>query len=391
MNAQIKEQLTNVINTAIAGEQLAGMSLLIQQNNREQLYLNCGYADRTARKEIQRDTIFRLFSMTKPVTSAAVMILFQRGLIDLTDPVSKYISSFKDQMVSVSGGFEPARSPVTIQNLLSMTGGLTYDGTAAAPESATQKVFDEVHARMYGDTPVDTLEFAEKIGRCPLKYHPGTSWKYSVSADILAAVVEKVSGMSFGEFLHREIFEPLGMNDTGFFVPEAKQHRLAVPYQCTEDGLKEFHRDYLGICMSMSAPPAYEAGGAGLVSTIDDYAKFASMLLNKGTFLGKQILLPAAVDYMTTHRLTPEQQKGFDQELPGMHGFSYGNLLRVMTDPWKTSFASVSGEYGWDGWLGCYFANIPSKDMTILMMMQRTDTGTFELTRRLRNIILLNL
>lgn len=391
MNTLATEQLKNVINSAIADEQIAGMSILIRKENQEELYLNLGYADRANHKEIQRDTMFRLFSMSKPVTSAAVMILFQRGLIDLTDPVSKYISSFEDQMVVVPDGLEAARNPVTIQNLLSMTGGLTYDGYASPAEAATQNVFDEVQNRMYSDSPVTTIEFAEKIGKCPLKYQPGTSWKYSVSADILAAVVEKVSGMSFGEFLRKEIFDPLGMNDTDFYVPEEKQHRLAVPYQCTPDGLKEFHSDYLGISMSMKRPPAYEAGGAGLVSTIDDYAKFASMLLNKGTFCEKQILLPATVDYMISHRLTPEQQKSFDSELLGMHGFSYGNLLRTMTDPWKTTFAAVPGEYGWDGWLGCYFANIPSKDMTILMMMQRCDTGTIDLTRKLRNIILLNL
>lgn len=391
MNNQIKEQLENVIHSAIADQQLAGMNLLILKENEEKLYLNCGYADRANHKEIQRDTIFRLFSMTKPITSAAVMILFQRGLIDLTDPVSKYISSFENQMVAVPGGLEAARNPVTIQNLLSMTGGLTYDGYTTAAETATQNVFDEVHARMHSDNPVTTLEFAEKIGQCPLKYHPGTGWKYSVSADILGAIVEKVSGVSFGEFLREEIFDPLGINDTGFYVPEEKRHRLAVPYQCTENGLKEFHVNYLGICMAMNTPPAYEAGGAGLVSTIDDYARFTSMLLNRGTFHGKQVLLPATVDYMVSRRLTPEQQQSFDRELPGMLGYSYGNLLRTMTDPWKTSYAAVSGEYGWDGWLGCYFTNIPSENMTILMMMQRCDTGTIDLTRKLRNIILLNL
>lgn len=300
MNNQIKEQLENVIHSAIADQQLAGMNLLILKENEEKLYLNCGYADRANHKEIQRDTIFRLFSMTKPITSAAVMILFQRGLIDLTDPVSKYISSFENQMVAVPGGLEAARNPVTIQNLLSMTGGLTYDGYATAAEAATQNVFDEVHARMHSDDPVTTLEFAEKIGRCPLKYHPGTGWKYSVSADILGAIVEKVSGVSFGEFLREEIFDPLGMNDTGFYVSKEKQYRLAVPYQCTKNGLKEFHVNYLGICMAMDTPPAYEAGGAGLVSTIDDYARFTSMLLNiiKTTF-SSLITAQAVFHYFT--------------------------------------------------------------------------------------------
>lgn len=226
------------------------------------------------------------------------------------------------------------------------------------------------------------------IGRCPLEFQPGSNWKYGVSADILAAVVEKVSGMPYSEFLEKELFEPLEMTDTGFYVPEEKQDRLAMAYQSTKDGIKEYKDNTLGIRLSMDVPPAYEAGGAGLVSTIDDYSKFTEMLLNKGNFQGQQILFPKTVEFMTTHRLTPQQQAGMDNWVE-MNGFSYGNLMRVMTDPWKAGFAAAPGEYGWDGWLGCYFTNIPDTEMTILMMMQKKDAGTFELTRRLRNVILL--
>lgn len=390
MNTTIQNQLTTIIDKYIADEQIAGMNMLVRKNDEEILYINRGYADRASQTEIQRDTIFRLFSMTKPVTSAAMMLLFQRGCIDLTDPISKYIATFEDQMVAVPGGLDHSQNQMTIQNLLSMTGGLAYGGTATAAEIATQNVFDEVHRRMYSASPVTTIEFAEKIGKCPLEYQPGTNWKYCVAADVLGAVIEKIADMPFGEFLQKELFDPLEMNDTGFYVIPEKIERLASAYQITENELQEFHDDSLGIRMSMDVPPAYEAGGAGLVSTIDDYSNFASMLLHNGSFHGKQILLPTTIEYMTSRRLTPDQQKGFDN-LWGLHGFSYGNLIRVMTDPWKAPFVTIAGEYGWDGWMGCYFANIPEKDMTILMMMQRTDTGTFDLTRKLRNVLLLNL
>lgn len=390
MNTTIQNQLTTIIDKYIADEQIAGMNMLVRKNDEEILYINRGYADRASQKEIQRDTIFRLFSMTKPVTSAAMMLLFQRGLVDLTDPVSKYITTFKNQMVAVPGSLYHSKNQMTIQNLLSMTGGLAYGGTATAAEIATQNVFDEVHRRMYSASPVTTIEFAEKIGKCPLEYQPGANWKYCVAADVLGAVIEKIADMPFGEFLQKELFDPLEMKDTGFYVIPEKRERLASAYQITENELHEFHDDSLGIRMSMDVPPAYEAGGAGLVSTIDDYSNFASMLLHNGSFHGKQILLPATIEYMTSRRLTPDQQKGFDN-LWGLHGFSYGNLIRIMTDPWKAPFVTITGEYGWDGWMGCYFANIPEKDMTILMMMQRTDTGTFDLTRKLRNVLLLNL
>ncbi len=388
MREETKKQLQMIMNQAVENHQIAGMNLMIVKDNQEELYLECGYADKANGKKIKRDTIFRLFSMTKPVTAAAAMILFERGLIDLADPVSKYIPGFADQMVSVPGGLTPAWHSVTIYHLLSMTSGLSYGGNSSATEYSIGNVFEEVHARLYTDDPVTTLEFADKIGGCPLEFQPGECWKYGVSADILAAVVEKASGMKYGEFLRKELFQPLGMKDTGFYVPKEKLDRLAVAYEQTTGEMKEFHENSLGIRLSMDVPPAYEAGGAGLVSTLDDYSRFAAMLLNNGNYQGRQILQPAAVEYMTTRRLVPCQQEGFDKWLE-MNGFSYGNLMRVMTDPWKAPFAASEGEYGWDGLLGCYFANLPKENMTILMMMQKKDAGTFDLTRKLRNVLLL--
>ena len=390
MREKKKQQLQVLMDQAVEKQQIAGMNMMVVQNGQEVLYLESGFADRAKQKEIKRDTIFRLFSLTKPVTAAAVMLLFQRGALDLADPVSKYIPGFADQKVSVPGGLEPVWHQVTIYHLLSMTGGLTYGGNSSATEYAIGNVLEEQMVRMNTDHPMTTMELADRIGRCPLEFQPGARWKYGVSADILAAVVEKVSGMKYSEFLQKEIFEPLGMKDTGFYVPKEKLDRLAEAYEETKEGIKEFREDSLGIHMAMDVPPAYEAGGAGLVSTIDDYSRFAAMLLNQGTFNGKQILFPETVNYMTTRRLFPEQQEWFDKWWE-LNGFSYGNLMRVMTDPWKAPFAAREGEYGWDGWLGCYFANLPKENMTILMMMQKKDTGTFELTRRLRNAMLLDM
>ncbi len=390
MREKKKQQLQVLMDQAVEKQQIAGMNMMVVQNGQEVLYLESGFADRAKQKEIKRDTIFRLFSLTKPVTAAAVMLLFQRGALDLADPVSKYIPGFADQKVSVTGGLEPVWHQVTIYHLLSMTGGLTYGGNSSATEYAIGNVLEEQMVRMNTDHPMTTMELADRIGRCPLEFQPGARWKYGVSADILAAVVEKVSGMKYSEFLQKEIFEPLGMKDTGFYVPKEKLDRLAEAYEETKEGIKEFREDSLGIHMAMDVPPAYEAGGAGLVSTIDDYSRFAAMLLNQGTFNGKQILFPETVKYMTTRRLFPEQQEWFDKWWE-MNGFSYGNLMRVMTDPWKAPFAAREGEYGWDGWLGCYFSNLPKENMTILMMMQKKDAGTFELTRRLRNVMLLDM
>lgn len=390
MREETKKQLQRIMDQAVKANQIAGMNMMVVKDGREELYLQCGYADKAKGKIIERDTLFRLFSMTKPITAAAAMLLFERGVIDLADPVSKYIPGFTDQKVSVPGGLAPVWHNVTIYHLLSMTSGLTYGGNSSATEYAIGNVLEEVHERLDTDHPMSTLEFADKIGRCPLEFQPGERWKYGVSADILAAVVEKASGMRYGEFLEKELFQPLGMKDTGFYVPKEKLDRLAVAYEQTTGEMKEFRENSLGIRLSMDVSPAYEAGGAGLVSTLDDYSRFAAMLLDKGNYQGRQLLQPGTVEYMTTHKLVPYQQEWFDKWWE-MNGYSYGNLMRVMTDSWRAPFAACEGEYGWDGWLGCYFANLPKENMTILMMMQKKDAGTFDLTRRLRNVLLLEM
>ena len=202
-------------------------------------------------------------------------------------------------------------------------------------------------------------------------------------------LVEVVSGMRFGDFLEKELFAPLEMVDTGFWVPEEKQNRLGKTYECNEGKPSVLYTgNHLGIRNAMDRRPAFESGGAGLVSTIDDYSHFAQMLLNGGSYKGKQILSPAMVRFMTGHVLSAAQQEVFEQEgMAWLEGFSYGNFMRVLVNPGRSTTLGSKGEYGWDGWLGCYFANAPQDQMTILMMTQKKDSGTFRMTRLLRNTI----
>ncbi|WP_281352823.1 serine hydrolase domain-containing protein [Anaerocolumna sedimenticola] len=222
----------------------------------------------------------------------------------------------------------------------------------------------------------------------PLAYQPGSFWQYGTSADVLGAVVEVASGKFFGEFLKKEIFEPLGMMDTGFWVQPDKRSRLVKTYANNgEGGLKLYTGNHLGIIQQMDREPAFESGGAGLASTIDDYGKFVNMLMNEGSLNGVSILKPRTVKYLTSATLNAAQQRGFDL-WQTLCGHSYGNLMRVMTDCSKAGDIGCLSEYGWDGWLGAYFCNCPKEKLTILFMMQKTDTGTTSLTRKLRNIIL---
>lgn len=380
-------QVKKVLKKAIDDHVVAGGNLLIIKEGREIFYHEDGFADREEKLPVRRDSIFRLYSMSKPVTAAAVMILLERGEIDLYEPVGRFLEGFKIQMVVEDDKLIPVEREMTIKDLLSMTSGLLYGG-ASRTGRETEALFKEIDGRLLGDSPMSTIEAINKLGACPLEYQPGSSWQYGTSADVLGAVVEVAGGMRFGEFLNKEIFKPLGMADTGFLVPAEKRNRLVKTY--ADDGaggLTPYYGNHLGIINKMDREPAFESGGAGLVSTIDDYAVFAAMLMNGGTLKDTRILRPNTVKYLTSGTLNAQQQKGFDL-WQTLCGHSYGNLMRVMTDCSKAGDIGSPGEYGWDGWLGAYFCNCPKDDLTFLFMVQKTDFGTSTLTRKLRNIIL---
>ncbi len=380
-------QVKKVLRDGISNNDIAGGNLMIIKGGKEIFYHEDGFADREEKLPIKRDSIFRLYSMSKPITAAAVMILLERGKIDLCEPVSKFLTGFKNQMVDEGGNLVSAEREVTIKDLLSMTSGLVYEGNSRAGQD-TEALFQEIDSRLLGDSPMGTVEAMNKLGKCALAFQPGTSWQYGTSADVLGALVEVVSGMRFGDFLDKELFKPLGMQDTGFWVPAEKRKRLAKTY--ADNGIGElvlYTGNHLCINHQMDRNPAFESGGAGLASTIDDYARFAKMLMNEGSLNGVQILRPKTVKYMTSGTLNAVQQKSFDLWLT-LCGHSYGNLMRVMTDCSKAGVFGSLGEYGWDGWLGAYFCNCPKDDLTFLFMIQKKDAGTTSLTRKLRNIIL---
>ncbi len=379
--------IKNAIRTAIEKNEIPGANLLVFKNGKEVFYHEDGLASREEELPIRRDTIFRLFSMSKPVTAAAAMILIERGMLDLYEPVGKYLEGFRDQLVDENGTLVPVNREMRIKDLLNMTSGLLYGGEDKAGK-ATSEVYKEVAEKLLTENALTTVEFANKLGGCPLAFHPGSSWAYGTSADVLAAVIEVASGIKYSEFLKKEIFEPLGMKDTAFYVPKEKRDRFANTYRADDKGgLTLFTANNLGIIQSMDREPAYEAGGAGLVSTIDDYSKFSLMLMNGGSYEGVTILHPKTVAYMTTKVLNKRQQKGMESWLE-LEGHSYGNLMRVLVDTTKAGTIGSLHEYGWDGWLGCYFANCPSDNLNFLFMTQKTDAGTMEITRKLRNIII---
>ena len=380
--SSVSEMMSRLLDRAVADGQIAGANVLVLHRGEELCYAQAGFADREKGLPFQRDTICRIYSMTKPVTAVAAMLLVERGELDLGQNLGDILPEFNEMQVWEQGKKVPARRGILVRDLLSMTSGLSYPGTDdAGTESAA--VFDRGDQLLYTDTPLSTMEMAASLAACGLAFHPGDCWMYGTSADILGAVVEKVAGMPFGDFLQENIFDPLGMKDTGFFVPPEKQHRLASVYARGEKDMKLQVTNNLNIPYTMHRQPAFQSGGAGLVSTVDDYAKLAQSLLGHGT----QILKPQTVAAMTTARLLPWQQESLWHSWDGMAGYTYGNLCRILVEPGMAWLHGWKGEYGWDGWLGTYFCNSPCNDVSFLLFTQRIDAGTLELTRKLRNVL----
>lgn len=379
----IQKKVQACLEKSVAGHECAGISVLVRKNGQEALYAAAGHANVARGESLRRDHIFRLYSQSKPITAAAVMLLVERGTIDLMDGVERYLPGFANPRVLTDKGLVPASRTVRLMELLGMTAGLAYpDGDPVGREAA--KVFAENEALIRAGGGMGTVEFCNRLGELPLCFQPGTHWRYATCADILGAVVEVASGKPFDEFLKDELFTPLGMQDTDFWVPQAKQARLATCYKRVPGGLEEYRHIHLAVG-DYTHRPAFCSGGAGLVSTLDDYAAFAQMLLNGGEYQGRRILKPDTVRYMTKAQLMPGPQADMWDSL---NGYGYGKLMRVCQQPGQYDGLARLGEYGWDGWLGSYFANFPAEQMTILSMQNTTDTGTARAMRMVRNLVL---
>jgi len=384
MDRQQLKHMIPAMEQAIDNGILPGVSVLVYQKGKEEFFHACGSLDIEAGIPLKRNALFRIFSMTKPVTAAAAMILMQRGLLDIGTPVSRYMKGFAHQKVATSSGFVPAKREVTIRDLLNMTSGLVYPGDDDPAGMAMAALFDQMKSGLENGNPTSTVDFANLLGQQPLSFHPGDGWRYGTSADVLGAVIETITKAPFGEFLQKEIFEPLHMYDTGFYVPCDKVHRLTRLY-CMENGrLAVFQKNHLGL-NDFLTPPAFQSGGAGLISTTDDMLQFCRMLLGGGEADGVRILSPAATAYMSHHQLNSRQMQDYNWD--SLAGYGYGCFMRVMQAPSQSrSFGSI-GEFGWDGWTGPYMTIDPEHELIMLVMMQKTDSGITELTWKIRNIV----
>ncbi len=358
-------RIGDYIRNEIASGKIPGAIMLIQQHGHPVYFENFGVRDVATKLPMSAETIFRIYSMSKPITSVAAMMLVEDGRLRLDDPVSKYIPTFADLKVGVEkpGGtptlvLEPLNRPITIEDLLRHTSGLTYGFYG---DSAVRKLYAQADL-FNGDT--DNAGFAERIAKLPLAEQPGTLWDYGHSTDVLGRVIEVISGQSLFQFESQRLLGPLGMTDTAFYVADqTKRPRIAEPMP--DDRLIS---PIAGIRDPM-APRRWESGGAGMVGTVGDYARFAQMLLNGGTYDGKSYLRPETIALMTSDHIGPQTRIARDQfYFPGAtSGFGLGFAVRTSTPP-NTSWPP--GEYRWDGAAGTFFFIDPKDDMFVVFMVQ---------------------
>jgi CubicO group peptidase (beta-lactamase class C family) len=344
----------DVLRREVASGRLPGAVAMITRRGQIGLFEAVGQQDPGTGTPMKTDSIFRIYSMTKPVVSVAVMMLVERGLLLLSDPVSRWLPEYANQHVATANGLEPVRNPATVQDLLRHTAGLTYEFLGDSP---VQRQYGEVKIASRERT---NAEFSQTLAALPLQFQPGSVWAYSRATDVLGRLVEVVSGQGLGAFLQAEIFGPLGMVDTGFAVPPEKHHRIAEPFAHDPDG---------GVPVKVIEPrlvPALESGGGGLMSTAMDYARFLQCLRNRGELDGVRLLGPHTVDFMTADHLGHIPSD--DPMLPPGHGFGLGFAVRT-----QLGLSPVPGSVGfyyWTGIAGTVFFVDPALDMYAMLMIQ---------------------
>ncbi|MCR5621072.1 MAG: beta-lactamase family protein [Treponema sp.] len=382
--------IQEVLDGAVASQFLAGASCLVFQGGQERGFWQAGFADRENKVPFARETICRMYSMSKPITSVAAALLLQEGKIDLMEELDSYIPEFsRISYCDKKGKVKESPRQILLKDLMNMTSGLSYGGEENEGRKRISDLIRELDMKADRTDCMDTVEFASLLGFVPLDFIPGSSWEYGLSADVMGAVIEKASGMKFSDFLQKRMFAPLGMKDTAFYVPAEKQERLAKVYDCSDKkkGCILFTENRLGISNTMTRPPKFESGGAGLASTVDDYMKFCLMLLGRGSYGGARILSERAADFIGSGCLDRKQQKAFDITQPHLPGYSYANLMRVMKEPGRSLTISERGEFGWDGWLGTFMMVDRANELAVVLMMQRVDTGLSPVARKIKNII----
>ena len=367
----------------VADGETMGIATLLVRNGKVASYAQAGVRDIVKGKPISQDTIYRIYSMSKPITGVAMMMLYEQGEFSLSDPVSKFIPEFESLKVVKSyekdGSFElePLERQATMQELMSHTGGFAYGFSGMDPSNVEYRKQD-----VLGSSDLQSL--VNKVASAPLMHQPGTKWEYSISVDLQGAIIERITGMTLSEYLDKKLFTPLGMTDTAFYVSTGKADRLADlfayhPITQTLQRMPFSEPDYnlLGDISYSKETRGMESGGGGLVSTMADYARFCQMLINGGTLNGIRVITEESVKLMSTNILSAGQKVDIDGDLSSAQtdrlgfGLNFGVIMGAESN--KSKYGD--GSYYWGGAAGTWFWIDPVNDLFFIGMIQRFPKG----------------
>lgn len=370
MSSERLNHIDAYLERETADGRMPGIVAVAQRSGKVVYHGVHGLADIEAKKPIQADSLFRIYSMTKPIVSVALMTLHDEGRFQLQDPVAKYIPEIANMQVfsHISRGvakYVPQDLPMTVFHLLTHMSGLVYGGE----NHHVDRIYLNANPDVRDPRRDITLEdMAKRLGDLPLKFQPGSNWQYSIATDVCGYLIQVISGMPLADFLEERIFKPLGMVDTGFDVPAEKVDRLAQIYR--SEGLydpKPVPPEHLGIG-DVTTPTVNPSGGGGLVSTASDYLNFATMLINGGTYEGTRIIGPKTLQRMTTNSV-PMAYLPLDLGIE-RYGYGFGLGFRVMIDVGQANGSSSIGEYGWSGYANTHLVVDPQEDLVTVMMTQ---------------------
>ncbi|MFL5007398.1 MAG: serine hydrolase domain-containing protein [Microvirga sp.] len=377
LSSQRLAKIAEVFNQEIKDQKIPGAVIMIARKGKVAYHEAFGAQDKSAERTMAKDSIFRIYSMTKALASVGAMILVEDGKVQLTDPVAKFLPEFKNVQVStprsdgmgqLTYGLVPADRQPTIQDLLRHTAGLAYGeitGNARVKAAYTNAGLFTPGAD-YFSIELTPDEFSAKIAETPLAYQPGTTWEYSLAVDVLGRVVEKASGKRLSEFLDERVFKPLKMTDTGFSVPADRMARLSQPFAV--DPASGAPNKLIDV----SKPPKNDSGGAGAVSTAADYLRFSQMLLNGGELDGARILSRTTVALMASDHLPPAIRQTVQpgEQLLGVQGYSFGLGFAVRKEQGVSGVHGSPGEFTWAGYAGTYFWIDPKEQLVGVLMTQ---------------------
>lgn len=350
----------------------------------ERIYRHtAGYNRIEDKTPVRQDALYNIYSMSKVITCAAALQLWEDGIFLLDDAAAKFIPEFADCTVRVRNAdgitsTEPLARPITFRDLFTMSAGLTYNPDVPAIRELREST----------DNNFGTVDFFRAYLREPLSFQPGSRWLYSLCHDALGALIEVITGMRFGEYLRKHIFDPCGMKDTGFTLPADKEERYAGQYRRVIQTDGKSVMEYIGPVCGYKYSDRCESGGAGIISTLDDYSRFAEALCHGGMAAnGNRILSSAAVRAMALNQLDGERLAFFSGENPGRSGYGYGLGVRTMIDPAKAPVLSSLGEFGWGGAAGSYVLIDPANEMTIVFFTHMLNGYNAVIHPRIKSLV----